>query len=173
MVDELRRLEPELAYSVSATTRARRPGEVDGVHYHFLNRENFQRRLSAGEFIESREYAGNFYGTPRRFVESALDSGRDIVMKPEVNGAAAIKTAYPETVMVFLRPPSASVLAERLERRSTENADAIAERLAIAHDEAERLAAYDYVVVNDVFDAALLQLHAILIAERTKVCRVL
>ncbi|MBC5823971.1 MAG: guanylate kinase [Candidatus Eremiobacteraeota bacterium] len=173
LVDELRRLEPELAYSVSATTRARRPGEVDGVHYHFLNRENFQRRLSAGEFIESREYAGNFYGTPRRFVESALDSGRDIVMKPEVNGAAAIKTAYPETVMVFLRPPSASVLAERLERRSTENADAIAERLAIAHDEAERLAAYDYVVVNDVFDAALLQLHAILIAERTKVCRVL
>jgi len=173
LVDELRRLEPSLAYSVSVTTRSPRPGEVDGVHYRFVAHEEFHALAAAGDFIETREYAGNSYGTPKKFVDDNLRCGRDIVMKPEVNGAAAMKRAYPETVMAFLQPPSTDVLAERLERRSTESATAIAARLEIADRETRALAAFDYLVINDVFSVALSQLHAILVAERIKVTRLL
>src|SRR4029077_8736916 len=106
LIEELRRQEPTLAYSTSATTRPPRPGEVDGVHYFFVARPLFERMMADGAFIETREYANNLYGTPRRFVEDALNAGRDVIMKPEVNGALAIKRVFPQAVLVFLTAPS-------------------------------------------------------------------
>lgn len=171
LVSELQSLEPELSYSVSATTRAPRKGEVDGIHYHFISRDEFMRRVAVGGFIETREYAGNMYGTPRRFVEDVLAAGRDLVMKPEVNGAMMIKAAYPPAVLVFLTVPSENALRSRLEKRNTESAEAIARRLEIARREAALIRNYDYLIVNDSYDIALKQLHGILIAERLRIAR--
>ena len=171
LVDELRRIEPNLAYSISATTRAPRQGEQEGVHYYFTSRSEFERMASEGAFIETREYANNLYGTPRRFVEDALASGRDIVMKPEVNGAMAIKRAFPQAVLVFLTAPSERVLAQRLKRRSTDSKDSITKRLEIARAEAGFVSAYEYLIVNDSLPEALAKLHAVLAAERLKVSR--
>lgn len=168
---DLRALEPELAYSVSATTRPPRPGEIDGVHYFFMSRAEFERQAAAGGFIETREYAGNLYGTPRKFVEDALAAGRDLVMKPEVNGAMAIKAAFPAAVLVFLTAPSEDALRSRLEKRNTESAESIARRIEIARREAARIKDYDYLIVNDAYEVALSQLHAILVAERLRLAR--
>lgn len=172
LVSELRRLEPELAYSVSVTTRSRRrPAEIDGVHYHFVTTEEFQRLAAAGEFLETREYADNWYGTPRRFVDETLRSGRNLVMKPEVNGALAIKQAYPQAVLVFVTAPSEEILVRRLEGRQTEAEDTIAQRLQIARQETQVIARYDYLIVNDDVDTALEQLRAVLVAEGLRTTR--
>lgn len=171
LIEELRRQEPTLAYSTSATTRAPRPGETDGVHYFFVARPLFERMMSEGAFIETREYANNLYGTPRRFVQDALNAGRDVIMKPEVNGALAIKRAFPQAVLVFLTAPSDDALVERLERRSTETPANIARRLEIAKTEERFVIDYDYLIVNDALATALGQLRAVLTAERLKVAR--
>jgi guanylate kinase len=172
LVDALRAAEPKLAYSVSATTRPPRPGEIDGQHYVFLDRAEFERRQLAGEFLETRDYAGNLYGTPKQPVTDALAAGRDLVMKPEVNGAMAIKIAYPQAVLVFLTVPSADVLRERLAQRMTETKESIEARVKIAAREADAIGNYEYLIVNDDFDAALEKLRAVLIAERLKIARV-
>lgn len=171
LIEELRRQEPTLAYSTSATTRPPRPGEVDGVHYFFVARALFERMMADGAFIETREYANNLYGTPRRFVEDALNAGRDVIMKPEVNGALAVKRAFPQAVLVFLTAPSDDALVERLERRSTETPANIARRLEIAKTEERFVTDYDYLIVNDALATALGQLRAVLTAERLKVAR--
>ena len=171
LIEELRRQEPTLAYSTSATTRAPRPGEIDGVHYFFVARPLFEQMMTEGAFIETREYANNLYGTPRRFVQDALDAGRDVIMKPEVNGALAIKRAFPHAVLVFLTAPSDDALVERLERRSTETPANIARRLEIAKTEERFVIDYDYLIVNDALATALGQLRAVLTAERLKVAR--
>jgi guanylate kinase len=171
-VDGLRRLEPNLPYSVSATTRPPRPGELDRVHYQFLDRATFEQMMAAGEFIETREYAGNLYGTPKRFILETLAAGRDLVMKPEVNGAMAIRRAFPNAVLVFLTVESLKVLRERLERRSTEGPDTIEQRIAIANSETAAMRHFDYLIVNDSLEVALQKLHAVLAAERLKVGRV-
>lgn len=132
----------------------------------------FERRRAAGDFLESREYAGNLYGTPKPFIVESLAQGRDLVMKPEVNGAMAIRQSFPHAVLVFLIAPSPDVLRRRLEQRSTESDETIARRIAIAQSEAEAIGHYDYLIVNDDFETALSQLRAILIAERLKVARV-
>lgn len=126
---------------------------------------------AAGEFLETREYAANMYGTPRRFVEECLRSGRDLVMKPEVNGALAMKRLYPHAVLVFLTVASENVLHERLAARRTDSPEAIAERLAIAKREEEHIRHYDYLIVNDAFQTAFTQLRTVLAAERLKVSR--
>jgi guanylate kinase len=171
LVDALRHAEPLLAYSVSVTTRAARTGEREGVHYHFVDKPAFERMRASGAFLETREYAGNWYGTPKQFVIDTLQANRDLILKPEVNGALAIKDAFPQAVLVFLTVPSTGELRERLERRSTDSPEAIALRIAIARDEEAAMASYDYLIVNDDFDAALYHLRAILVAERLKVAR--
>lgn len=172
LVERLRRLEPELGYSVSATTRSPRPGEEDGVHYRFCDRATFLATAASGGFLETREYAGNLYGTPKGYMLETLAAGHDLVMKPEVNGAMAIKKAFPQAVLVFVTAPSADVLRQRLERRSTESPAAIADRIIIAKSESEAIAHFDYLIINDDLDVALYQLRAILVAERLKVARV-
>jgi guanylate kinase len=121
---------------------------VDGVSYYFLERAEFERKASAGAFLETKEYNGNFYGTPVEAIEPRLAEGFDVIAKPEVNGAIAIKAAYPRAVLVFLLPDKFSNLASRLAARSTESSEEIAERLAIAHGELAQIHRFEYVVIN-------------------------
>lgn len=173
LVDALRARLPRLRYSVSATTRLPRPGEIEGEHYFFLEREEFERRLGAGGFLEWREYNGNLYGTPRDFVERTLTEGYDLIMKPEVNGALAIKKAFSDAVLIFLAPDKFSHLRARLLARRTETNEEIARRLEIAHQEFQFVRNFDYIVINEESrsDEAVRDLQAILQAERFRIHR--
>lgn len=173
LVDALRERLPRLRYSVSATTRAPRPGEEHGKHYFFLAREEFERLRERGGFLEWREYNGNLYGTPRDYVERTLTEGYDLIMKPEVNGARAIKHAFGEAVMIFLAPDRFSNLRTRLLARRTETTEEIARRLEIAHEEFKFVREFDYIVINaeERSDEAVRDLQAILQAERFRIHR--
>jgi guanylate kinase len=149
VVDALRTRMPRLRYSVSATTRAPRPGEREGEAYFFLDRELFEKKISEGGFLETKEYNDHLYGTPRSFIEQTLADGYDVIMKPEVNGALAVKRAFPEAVLVFLLPDKFSHLRLRLAARRTETSDEIASRLSIAHRELEKIRSFDYVIINE------------------------
>lgn len=162
---ELRaRLPDEFGYSVSATTRRARPGERDGEAYHFLTRDEFLRRRDAGEFLEWAEYAGELYGTLRAEVERVLRAGKHVVLDVEVQGARQVRRAYPApaSLIVFVIPPSARVLLERLRRRRTESTAELQKRTDIAVDEVETAArevgqVYDRVLVNDELETAVRQ----------------
>ena len=173
LVDALRAQSPRLRYSVSATTRAPRPGEHEGEHYFFLSRETFEQRIAAGGFLETREYNGNLYGTPLDFIERMMAEGYDVVMKPEVNGAVRIKEAYPGAVLIFLVPERFSHLRERLLARRTETNEEIARRLEIAHEEMTYIRQFDYLVINGQgrSEDAIRDLQAILQAERFRIHR--
>jgi len=173
LVDALRARIPRLRYSVSATTRPPRPGEIEGEHYFFLSREEFERRRAAGGFLEWREYNGFFYGTPRDFVERTLTEGYDLIMKPEVNGALAISKAYSDAVLIFLAPDKFSHLRARLLARRTETNEEIARRLEIAHQEFKFVRDFDYIVINEESrsDEAVRDLQSILQAERFRIHR--
>ncbi|GAC1441394.1 MAG: guanylate kinase [Vulcanimicrobiaceae bacterium] len=176
VVDTLRARLPRLRYSVSATTRPPRDGERDGEAYYFYDRDTFVAKRSAGAFLETREYNGNLYGTPRSFIESTLADGYDVVLKPEVNGALAIRGAYHAAVLIFLLPDKFSHLRMRLAARRTESSDEIAARLAIAHDELQQIRNFDYVIINEQAPpdrrdhlAAVDDLEAIVRAERFRI----
>jgi guanylate kinase len=173
LVDALRARLPRLRYSVSATTRDPRPGEREGEHYFFMRREAFEARQAAGGFLEYREYNENLYGTPRDFIESTLAEGYDVVMKPEVNGALAIKAAYPAAVLIFLVPDRFSSLRARLLARRTETNEEIAERLEIAHQEMRFIRQFDYLVINEEGkpEQAAADMLAIMQAERFRIHR--
>ena len=149
VVEALRLRMPRLRYSVSATTRPPRPGEIEGESYFFLTRTEFDRMAANGEFLETKEYNGNLYGTPRSFVERQLADGYDVIMKPEVNGALAIQRAFGAAVLIFLLPDKFSYLHQRLAARRTETAQEIAGRLAIAYHEYESIRYFDYVLINE------------------------
>lgn len=161
----------DVGYSVSATTRAMRPGEVDGQDYHFLAREEFLRRVEAGAFLEWAEYAGNLYGTLRSEVDRIVAEGRVAVMDIEVQGARQLRTRYPGAVHVFVLPPSAAALVQRLRGRNTEDGDALRRRLEEAAREIAAAAEYDYAVVNDDLDHAVAQVGAIIDAEARHMAR--
>ena len=138
----------DFVYSVSATTRAPRPGEVDGVNYHFLSREEFLRRIESGDMLEYTEYCGNFYGTPRKEAEAVLESGKNLILEIEVEGAGNVKAKYPDAVLILLLPPSFAVQEQRLRGRGTEAEEKILERLARTREELTMADRYDYVVYN-------------------------
>ncbi len=138
----------DFVFSVSATTRAPRPGEVDGKNYRFITREEFESRIECGDMLEYTEYCGNLYGSPRKEAEQVLDSGRNLVLEIEVEGAENIKRKFPEAVLVLLLPPSHSVQEKRLRARGTETEEKICERLARAKEEILHAPSYDYVVYN-------------------------
>jgi guanylate kinase len=173
LVDGLRKRHDRLLYSVSATTRAPRPGERDGTDYFFVTREEFERRLDDNGFLEYRIYNDNLYGTPRSFIDEALTAGYDVIMKPEVNGAIAIKERFPGAVLIFIVPDRFSLLQTRLEARRTETNDVIARRLAIAHEELRYVRSFDYLLVNEEAqpDVAVEDLEAIVRAERMRIHR--
>ena len=146
---------PELTVAVSATTRPMRPGEVNGVDYHFLTPEEFERRVAAGEFLESVTYAGNRYGTLRSEIDRRLAEGRSVVVEIELKGARAVRELLPDAVSIFVAPPSMAELARRLERRATEDRADIAARLAAGRVELEAIGEFDHRVVNDDVERAV------------------
>lgn len=148
VVAELRQLMPDIGVSVSATTRAPRPGETEGVSYFYKTREQFEQMLEAGEILEHTEYMNNYYGTPAAEVKRRLDAGDDILLEIEVEGAAQVRARFPEAVLVMLIPPDFATLEARLRGRGTETEEVIRQRLERAGEEIARMGGYDYVVVN-------------------------
>jgi guanylate kinase len=161
----------DLGYSVSATTRPRREGEREGVDYHFLTRDEFLRRVDAGEFLEWATYAGNMYGTLRGEIDRIFARGRTAVLDVEIEGARQIRASFPNSLHLFVLPPSAEVLVSRLAGRKTESADVVRERIARAADELAAVAEYDYAIFNEDLVQAVAQVAAILDAEARRVER--
>lgn len=153
-------------YSVSATTRAPRPEDVDGVTYHFLTREKFEELIASGGVLEYAQYCGNYYGTPRKAVEDKLAEGKDVILEIEVQGAMKIKKVCPEAVFIFILPPSLETLKQRLEKRGTETAEVIEKRVAEARGEIEKAYDYDYVIVNDDLNEAVIDFLKAVDAEK-------
>ncbi len=160
VIARLRELRPNLGLSVSATTRAPRAGEVDGVEYHFLGAEQFAEHVAAGDFVEHADYSGNRYGTLRSELERHLESG-GVVLEIELQGARQIRATMPEATQIFIAPPSAETLRERLAGRGTDSAEDIERRLAVAEGELAAQHEFEHVVVNDDLDRAVEQLSAI------------
>lgn len=158
--------EPNLAWSVSSTTRAPRPGEVDGVDYHFVTRDEFERTRAEGGFLEWFEVYGQLKGTPRAPVDAALAGGRDILLEIDVQGALAVKEQLPEALLVFLRAPDAATQEARLRDRGTDDDEQLATRLETARREEALADRFDAVVVNDEVDRAVAEVAAILEARR-------
>lgn len=163
---------PQVRYSISATTRPPRPGEVHGQHYFFLTEEEFARRAAAGEFLEWAVFCGHRYGTPRPAVEEWLAAGHHVVLDIDVQGAKRVRESMPQAVLVFLLPPSWEVLKARLRTRGAEDDEAIRRRLEAAREEIAALPAYDYVVWNREVELAVNELQAILSAELCRAKRV-
>lgn len=159
---------PRLALSISTTTRAPRPGEQDGVDYHFVSVATFKQLQTAGEFLESAEVHGNFYGTTRRGIEALLSKDRDVILEIDWQGAQQIRKIYPESVGVFILPPSLDVLERRLQGRGQDSAEVIARRVANAREELRHLDEFPYVIINENLDEALAELLAVFAAARVR-----
>ncbi len=148
IVSRLRELAP-FEFSVSATTRAPRPGEIDGVHYHFLTKEDFEAKIMSGEMLEHAKYVENYYGTPKKPVDDTLNEGKNIILDIEVQGALQVKEKMPEAIMIFVIPPNYETLVSRIRGRGTESEEVIQKRMTQARWELESFPRYDYVVVNE------------------------
>ena len=157
-----------LVYSVSMTTREKREGEVDGVDYYFVSKEEFNQRRKEGKFLETAEFVGNYYGTPLDKVNEQLDQGNEVVLEIEVEGAIQVKRKVPDCVMIFIVPPGKQALYDRLKRRGTENDEVIKERITKANREFMLAHLYDYIVVNDEVNNAADRIMAIIRAEHAK-----
>lgn len=171
MKELLKKYPEDYALSVSATTRAPRPGETDGVEYFFRTREAFEEMIAADALIEYAQYVGNYYGTPRAYVEEQLAAGKNVILEIEIQGALKIKEKFPDSLLLFVTPPSAAELKNRLVGRGTETIDVIESRLRRAGEEAEGIEAYDYLVVNDVLMDAVEEVHQMIKNEHCRVSR--
>ncbi len=161
--------EDNIELSISVTTRQRRPSEVDGVHYHFVSRPEFERLRDSGELLEWAEVHGNYYGTPAKPVEKALAKGKDVLFDIDFQGTRQLyKRAASDVVSIFILPPSIAEMKKRIRRRATEDEATLKKRLATAKHEVPRWVEYDYVIINDDLDEAFADIHSILQAERMK-----
>ncbi|WBU65169.1 guanylate kinase [Paracoccus aerodenitrificans] len=162
--------DPSLSFSVSATTRAPRPSEIDGEHYHFMDRDAFRHMVDSGQMLEHAEVFGNFYGSPREPVERAMEAGLDTIFDVDWQGGQQIRNSAlsPHVVSIFILPPSLPELERRLVARGQDSAEVIAGRMAKSRDEISHWAEYDYVLINDDLDATFGRLKAILTAERLR-----
>ena len=167
LVNGLLERDPGIVDSVSSTTRAPRPGEVDGESYFFVSEAEFERQKQ-GELIEWAEVHGHFYGTPKAFVDGHLRAGRDVVLNIDVQGGASVRKAFPNAVLIFILPPSMAVLEERIRGRGTDDPEVIRVRLENARGEVRVAEQYDYVVVNDDLEETVSALHAIVASERRR-----
>lgn len=161
-------IRPDVGYSVSATTRPARPGEIDGTDYHFVPLQKFKRDKAARKFAESAEVHGHLYGTLRAEVKRVLSSGKHVVMDIDVQGAKQFARAFPDSVLIFILPPSAEVLVERLKARGTEDRKSLIRRFKSAKDELKAIDLYQYVIVNDEIDSAVTAVSNIIEAESLK-----
>lgn len=160
--------DPKLYFSVSATTRPPRSGEVDGKHYHFLSREQFQRWIDEDAFLEHAEFVGNLYGTPKLYVDKAMDQGRDVILDIEIQGAEQVHRRRPEAIRIYVAPPSWAELERRLIGRGTEDMEKVRRRLERGKEEFAVARDFDYFVINDTVDRAVEELRAILLAEHCR-----
>lgn len=168
LVGMLRENHPEIAVSISATTRKPRRGEVDGVHYFFLTQEDFKNRVESGDFLEWAQFSDNFYGTNKKFVEKMLDEGKSLVLEIDVCGALQVKNKMSEAVLIFIEPPSIDELKKRLFKRKTESEEEIQKRLNIVKSELEKKHEFNHIMVNDNLNNALDTLERIVMKEINK-----
>jgi len=159
------------ALSISVTTRKPREGERDGIEYFFRTREEVEAMIQEDQLLEHAEYVGNYYGTPRFYVEDMLSQGKNVILEIEIQGAMKIKEKIPEAVLVFVTPPTIEELRSRLTGRGTETADVIASRLRRAAEESEGMDNYDYILINDQVEDCVDQLHQIILSERCRAQR--
>ena len=169
---ELRARHPEIKVSVSTTTREIRAGEVEGRDYRYISKEEFERQVQEGEFLEyARIYSGNYYGTPKRYVQETLLAGDDLILEIDIQGALQVKEKFEEGVFIFLVPPSMEELHRRLVQRGRETPELIMERFKSAYEEMNFINRYNYVVTNDKVDEAIKKIEAIIAAEKCRVVR--
>lgn len=171
VMKELLKRYDSYALSISATTRNPRGGEVDGREYFFKTKEEFEQMIKADEFVEFACYVGNYYGTPKKYVQEQLAAGRDVILEIEIQGALKIKSQFPDALLLFIAPPSADVLKERLVGRGTETEDVIEQRLARAVEESKGIENYDYLVVNDDLDECVENVHQMIQSAGWKMSR--
>lgn len=171
LVKALLQKDTAIRLSVSYTTRAPRPGETNGVDYHFVSVEDFRQMAARGEFLESAEVYGNFYGTSQAWISGEIAAGRDILLEIDWQGAAQVKKLFPTAVTVFILPPSIEALRERLSNRGQDSGEVIDKRMAAARDDISHAAEFEYIIVNDDFDQALLDFLAVVRASRLTVSR--
>ena len=160
--------DPDLYFSVSATTRTPRPGESDGVHYHFLTMEQFETWIAEDQFLEHAAYVGNRYGTPKKSVDEAMEQGRDVLLDIEIQGAAQIHEKRPDAVRIYIAPPSWEELERRLLGRGTESIEKVRSRLARGKEEFNAAKDFDYFVINDTVDHAVEEIRAVMTAEHCR-----
>ena len=156
------------ALSVSATTRAPRPGEEEGREYFFKTTEEFEKMIAKDELIEYARYVDNYYGTPRAYVEEKLEEGKDVILEIEIQGALKVKEKFPDTLLLFITPPTIAELKRRLVGRGTETMDVIEYRMSRAKEEAEGMDRYDYLIVNDDLDECVREMHEIIQGEHKR-----
>ena len=171
MKELLTRYPDTYALSISATTRLPREGEVDGREYFFVSKDEFEKMIAKGELIEYAKYVENYYGTPRDYVEKKLDEGKDVILEIEIQGALNVKKMFPDTLLLFVTPPSAEELRKRLVGRGTETMDVIESRMDRACEEAEGMENYDYLIVNDSLDRCVEEMHSIIQGEHRRSSR--
>ncbi len=159
------------ALSISATSRQPRPGERNGIEYFFKTREEFEEMIAKDELVEYAQYVSNYYGTPKVYVEEQLAAGKDVILEIEIQGALEIKKKFPDTLLLFMTPPSAGELKERLIGRGTEAMDVVESRLARAVEEAQGIEEYDYLIVNDNLEECVERFHNIVSNEHYRVSR--
>lgn len=168
MKELLKKYEETYALSVSATTRTPRPGEQEGREYFFRSVEEFEKMIAKEDLIEYAKYVDNYYGTPRTYVEEQLERGRDVILEIEIQGALKVKEKFPETLLLFVTPPSAAELKRRLEGRGTETPEVIASRMKRAREEAEYMDRYDYLIINDDLNECVEEMHQIIQGEHRR-----
>lgn len=156
----------DYCFSVSMTTRAPREGEVDGKDYFFVDRDTFEKTIKENGLVEYAEYCGNYYGTPKAYVDKQLKAGKCVILDIEVQGAKQIKKKFPDTLMVFVTPPSIEVLLKRLRARGTETEEVIMQRIKRAKEEAKSIDAYEFLVINDDLDTAVEDMHKMVMSAR-------
>lgn len=164
----LRKVNEKIIYSVSATSREPRAGEIDGINYFFKTKAEFEDMIATDQFLEWAQYVNNYYGTPRKFVTDMLEQGRDVILEIEVQGALQVKERYSEGIFIFLAPPDMEELKHRIQSRGTETDEVILNRMKKATEEIEMMTKYDYVVVNDEVDLAVKRIEAIMLAEHCR-----
>lgn len=168
MKELLSRYPDTYALSISATTRKPREGEVDGREYFFISKDEFEKMIAKGDLIEYAKYVENYYGTPRKYVEQKLEEGKDVILEIEIQGALKVKKAFPDTLLLFVTPPTARELQSRLVGRGTETMDVIRSRMNRACEEAEGMDSYDYLIVNDNLDSCVEEMHQIIQGEHRR-----
>lgn len=172
IIKELLKKNQNLWLSISCTSREARINEQDKIDYYFINKENFEKKIANNEMLEYAKYGDNYYGTPKEHIKKHLDNGEDVILEIEIQGALKVKDILPETLFIFILPPSMTELRKRLENRKTETKEKIEKRFTTAYKEINELSKYNYVVVNDTIEEASNKINSIIIAERCRVDRI-